>query len=72
MFHPKMALKKMYNYKADKYDTFEYLCCKFTWDEEVVLLVNLYRLPYSAKHRCTIKMFLDEFEKLISDLMNEN
>ena len=28
--------------------------------------------PYSAKHRCTIKMFLDEFEKLISDLMNEN
>ena len=25
LFHPKMALKRMYNYNADKYDTFEYV-----------------------------------------------
>ena len=71
LYDPSLKLKPMTNYKADKFVTFEYLCCSFMRDNQMVLLVNLYRLPYSAKHRYTVKQFLDEFEKLMSDLIIE-
>lgn len=71
LYDPNLKLKAMTNYKADKFVTFEYLCCTFMWDNQMVLLVNLYRLPYSAKHRYTVKHFLDEFEQLMSNLVTE-
>ena len=57
--------------QAEKFETFEHLCSVFEWEDKRVMLVNIYRLPYSSKHPCTIKMFLKEFELLVSSLLTE-
>ena len=71
LYRPYLQLRTLFNHKVRKFVTFEYLCSKFTWNNKVILLINIYRLPYSAKHRYTVKMFLDEFEVFISDILTE-
>ena len=69
LFHPDLKIKRFFARPAKPYETFEYLCCKFTWEDKLIRLVNLYRLPYSAKHRCTMSMFFEEFELFIADIL---
>ena len=71
LYQANLKLKRSFSRQAEKYETFEHLCCTFTWDNKLIRLVNIYRLPYSAKHRCTIKVFLNEFELFTSNLLTE-
>lgn len=65
---PKLEAKRLFVCQAEKYKTFEFVCCKLLFNRKTINFVNLYRLPYSKKHTFTIKMFLDEFELFLSDL----
>ena len=71
LYKPNLKLKRYFIQQSEKFVTFEYLCCTVTWDNKLIRLINIYRLPYSAKHRCTIKMFLNEFDLFISNLHTE-
>ena len=68
---PKLEAKRFFVCPAEKYKTFEFVCTKLSFNRKTIIFVNLYRLPYSKKHAYTIKMFLDEFELFLSDVLEQ-
>ena len=55
IIHPfDLKMKRVFLNSGKSFTTFEYLCCSFTWSNQLVKVVNIYRLPYSEKHRCTM------------------
>ena len=53
-----------------KFSSFEFVFCVLQTKLCKVNIVNIYRLPYSNKHKCTPKMFLDDFERLLEVLLD--
>ena len=54
----------------NKFHTFEYICCSLIISNKKLILVSMYRPPYSPQHLFSIKDFLyelTEFLSLISD-----
>ncbi len=70
MYRPNIPLQ--HDRKIEKFNTFEVM--EATLDDGVQLwrLVNIYRAPYSKKHRITILQFLDEFDQYLSLLRCKN
>ena len=72
LFRPYLDIKKL-NFKPRiKYKTFEYLCVKLPYKNSTLIIINLYRVPYSKKHPFTIKMFLEEFMLFLLDILEIN
>ena len=68
-----MKAKKILLKDHIKFITFELLIlmCELTYFKcEKFIIVNIYRLPYSSKHKVTPKMFLEKFEILVESLIN--
>ena len=55
-----------------QFNTFEYIFSSIKIGKTFINLVNLYRPPYSPIHPFTIKNFLDEFNELLSFLLEIN
>ena len=59
--------------KCDKsFETFEHILGRVVVDDHIFIILNLYRPPYSVANKCTIKMFLQEFENLIDAISDIN
>ena len=50
-----------------KFKTFEYICCKCSWNNNFITLVKLYRPTYTMNHQFTLKMFIKEFEEFLPE-----
>merc|ERR1712183_245850 len=72
LYKPEFKIKKTSPKNGLNFRTFEYIYCSLPINKKETKLINLYRLPYSAKHPYTHKMFLVEFENLISSLSKLN
>ena len=57
LYNPELNMRRCYTNQDESYETFEYISCKFIWGNKQYNLVNMYRLPYSQKHRFTVKKF---------------
>lgn len=68
LYKPHLKLKKFFLSPTSVHKTFEYLCCKMLWNDKIIKIVNIYRIPYSTKQPYTIKMFMDEFTIFMSDI----
>ena len=53
----------------ETYNSFEYLCTRFYCKKKTFTILNLYRPPYSTKHPYTLKMFTQEFEEFLTELL---
>ena len=71
LYKSNMKAKKILLKDHTKFITFELLMCELTCIKyEKFIIVNIYRLPYSSKHKVTPKMFLEEFEILVESLIS--
>ena len=52
------------------YSTFEMCLWKFSFSGDHLVVMCVYRPPYSAKHRNTIRMFIEEFTEVWSDILS--
>ena len=64
-----MPLK--HNKNVEKLKTFEVMEITLKSNQKLLRFVNLYRTPYSKKHRYTISHFLDEFEQYLHVLKSK-
>ena len=70
VYSPKIKLKPARLSSSDKhYKSFEYFESVFKTDMGLIRIVNMYRPPYSDKHRYTIKHFLQVFEHFLETLV---
>ena len=60
------------NRKIEKFNTFEVMEATLDDGEQLWRFVNIYRAPYSKKHRFTILHFLDEFDQYLSLVRSKN
>ena len=60
IFKPGLNIRQSQNKKM--YKTFEYICIDLKRSGATTQFFNIYRPPYSQKHKFTINHFLDEFE----------
>ena len=71
LYKSNMKAKKILLKDHIKFITFELLMCELTCFKcDKFIIVNIYRLPYSSKHKVTPKMFLEEFEILVESLIS--
>ena len=72
IYKSQLKIQKVVLKDAVKFETFEHLTCKITTSnapvDKTIVLVNIYSKPYSSEHRCTPKMFLNEFESFLTIL----
>ena len=61
----RQGLPISHNRKMDKFKTFEVMEITIQSDIHLLRFVNIYRAPYSKKHRYTILHFLEEFEQYL-------
>ena len=59
---------KIVSKKELTYSTFECICCFLTLNKTSLTVINLYRPPYSHKHKYTIRDFLTEFEVFLDTI----
>ena len=59
-------LKIEHNKKVERFKTFEVMEVILQSETEQLRFVNIYRAPYSKKHRYTILHFLEEFEQYLN------
>ena len=71
LHRPNILMKKIcFNKKyQNSFRTFESIICTTTLNGRQFKLVNLYRPPYSALNPYAIRQFLEEFEILLSFIM---
>ena len=61
-----------HNRKIEKFNTFEVMEATLNDGHQLWRFVNIYRAPYSKKHRFTILHFLEEFDQYLSLLRSKN
>ena len=42
-----------------------------SFNKQILVCVNIHRPPYSKQHRCTLKMFLEELEIFICNILSQ-
>lgn len=60
------------NKKIEKFTTFEVMEVTLQSDKNLIRFINIYRAPYSKKHRYTVLDFLEEFEQYLQLISNKN
>lgn len=70
IYRPDIPLKQ--NKKVEKFKTFEVMEVTLSSGKDLWRFVNIYRAPYSKKHRFTILHFLEEFEQYLYILNGKN
>ena len=67
----KPSLKLKLNKKTESYQTIEHMELTLQTEEELLRFVNVYRPPYSKKHKYTELSFLMEFEEFAENLVTQ-
>ena len=65
-------LSVTHNRKIEKFSTFEVMEITIQSDKNLMRFVNVYRAPYSKKHRFTMVHFLEEFEQYLQTASCKN
>ena len=65
-------LHLQHNKKIERFKTFEIMEMTLKCDQKLFRFVNMYRAPYSKKHRFTESDFIDEFENYLQILKHKN
>ena len=63
-----LMLKKLYLKSSTKYVSFDFICSKIPYKGSFLIIINLYRPPYSKKHPITVKKFIEEFQIFVSEV----
>ena len=73
IYNPNLNLKLLGKYSSNlvKYKTFEYTEHILKSKQGLMRFCNIYRRPYSAKHRFTLSHFFPEFESYLEGLVSK-
>ena len=61
LYEPKLEMQKVFLNKTKSYESFEYICCRLSLCQNCIIIINIYRPPYSSRNKCIVKTFYNEF-----------